>query len=638
MAINVTAIGLHTVQITAQGETNSDGILDAINTAIISNGWELYDAFNSGTQRIYRGVCKDGVTSKYFGMFFDPIGFRINTTAYESWNKTTHVGTNEVATYNRTGQMHFTLSGCDIIVMVSPRWLVLQTFIRNSAGPWAGLFECSREAAEDTPEAGYPPFMWMTSVLAATYGNNKYASFPRNRANQTGTAATADGWQTQYIRLGAQTTKYGADLVPMTTYAWDTSKKIVQSLRPTFGSTEIHGKVFGLKAVSNIGAPYTRVSLPIDSDYQFSVNGTAREHWVLANTPSFYPQYVGTTTSANVLATGTAQSMGTCTLNGLGKSMVYTGVNYYISTSTNICKVDGTTQTLPANAATVPGVATADYQDVAFDGRYVYASSPTGVVRLDTQNNDAVTTLTLPSGSGALFFDGTYLWAGSRVAVANNSLWKIDVASFTLTATLTLPTTSASYSFIGGMCTDFAGNLYVPSDSKLFKVVIATNAVSQLALTNSGSAYAAVYNGYAIEVYVGGVGAGSTGVINMFTTTGSSLGSTNCSLNNNGTMAYQGASHLGAFKIGAFNGICHQQNMASSIGVSLSNTNGLGNPANSNSGYMSAGSANATTNTGFAACDGGRFYHIGDSKFTVLTNICHPDDANNIMNRFLLPK
>lgn len=636
MTVSTTSIGNNTIQITISGETSSANILTALDSAIVNNGWEQHDVYNNGTQRVYRSLCKDGVTFKYFGMFFDPIGGRISTTCYESWNKTTHVGTNEVATYNRTGQMHYTLNACDIIVMISPRWLVLQTFIRNNPGPWAGVFECSREAAEDTPAAGFPPFMWITSVLAATSGNNKYASFPRSRANGTGVAATADGWQTQYIRLGAQTALNGQHLVPMTTYAWDTSKKIVQSMRPTFGSTELHGKVFGLKAVSNIGAPYSKVSLPIDSDYQFSVNGTPTEHWVLANTPGFNVLNLGI--NPNALSTGAATSIGTMTLPGNGRSLVFNGSYFYVACSLGIAKIDGSITTLSGAASNLPGVAAVDHRDITTDGRYVYASTSTGITRIDT-TNDEVTTLALPIAVDSLFYDGANLWAATRVAVANGKLYRIDPTTFTLSATLTVPTTANGV--LGGMCTDFAGNIYLSSgDSKLFKIEIETNTVTLLASpgvnngTPTGISFTGAVSGAMLEfVYMNG----AQTFVTQLTTAGTVVNNGSAMTTGGNSFTTQQLNKFTLFKIGCFEGVAGTNNGGTQSSVMMNASAQSGLPAGSG-GTFAVVANNLTSTSCFSACDGGRFYSIMGTYFTVLNNVCHPDDGTTPMNRYLLPK
>ena len=643
MTVSTTSIGANTAQITISGETSSTNVLQALDAAIVNGGWEQYDVYNQGTQRIYRSLCKDGITFKYFGMFFDPVGFKITTTSYETWDKVNHIGTNEVATYNRTGQMHYTLSGCDIIVMISPRWLVLQTFIRNQPGPWAGVLECSREAAEDTPAAGFPPFMWVSSVLITTANNNKYASFPRSRANGTGVAATADGWQTQYVRLGAQTGLSGKDIVPMTTYAWDPSKKIIQSMRPTFGSTELHGKVFGLKAVSNIGSPYARVTVPIDSDYQFSVTGNQTEHWVMAPTPGSTAAYFGT--NAAGLSTGLPSTMGSTTLPGSGRAMAFTGTYYYIATSVGVCKVDGTTATLPVSATNLPGVSAVDHRDVIFDGQFIYASSPTGVTRIDTLNGDAVTTLALPQGADALFFDGSNLWAGARGAMVNNLLYRINSSNFTLSTTITIPTTSTTNSTIGGMTTDFAGTLFVSSgEGKLFKVVIETNTASLLvnigSVPNSGSAICSnvVFNGSTLDWYHSGTNRPQVG---SYTTTGVNISPTVVAtmLNGNSSTYANATSKMSAFKMGCYHGVAVQ---TTAVGVYLTSGPSMGLPStNDTANFVVSGSLTAgVTGYGgvFAACDGGRFYMITGSAFIVLNNLSHPDDGPTAMNRFLLPK
>jgi len=139
MTITTTQIGTNTYQITLDGELNPNGVIAAVDAAIIAGGWTLHDAYNENTHRVYRNLCKDGTVFKYLGIFIDIATFKIYTTVYETWDNSTHTGTNEAYTFNRSGCMSFTLTACDIIVMTSPRWCILQTFIRNNPSPWSGI-------------------------------------------------------------------------------------------------------------------------------------------------------------------------------------------------------------------------------------------------------------------------------------------------------------------------------------------------------------------------------------------------------------------------------------------------------------------------------------------------------------------
>lgn len=624
MTITTTQIGTNTFQITLDGETTATGVISSIDAVLTGNGWSLHDAYNQDTHRVYRNLCKDGVTFKYLGLFIDTANLKIYTTVYETWNNTTHAGTNEANTFNRSGVMSFTHTACDIIIMLSPRWCILQTFIRNNPSPWSGIVECAREVAEDTPAAGYPPFAWVCSLFVTSNatGSHSYFSFPRSRS---GGYPVADGIQTPYIRLGSQTGLSGQSLVADSIYTWDTSKRTVHSLRPTFGNNEVHGKVFGLKACFNIGSPFNRVSMPVDTDFNFSSTGVDTEHWVLGNTAS--PTALSTILSTGTPASGYASGFSQSTLPGQGRSVAFTGTTYYVTLHNGIAKIDATSATVQATASVVTGAPAADHGDIIFDGRYIYAAGATFITRIDTLNNDAVTMLALPQGATSLFFDGTWLWCSARTSLVNNAFYKIDPATFTISSTLTQINSAGA--FIAGITTDFSGNLFtIGTDGKINKIVISTGVVSTIANVTASVATNLMYNGSLLSFiwmasnyfYVGTVTTAgfNPSTIETLTTTGVAMLSTapggtqklSFSKLHNSTISTYGQQNAGTNYIASSKGCATFSSIQSTAG-----------------NYpIAVYSTNAT------------MYGFTYNTFCQYTGLCHPDNATTILNRLLLPK
>jgi hypothetical protein len=634
MTVTVTSIGTNTTQITLTGETSVAGMITAMDNAIVAGGWVRYDVTNQ-YQRVYRALCKDGSTYKYIGIFIDPGNYKITTTCYESWNATTHVGTNEVYTFNRAGYHGVSLSGCDVIIMVSPFWCVLQTFIRNNPSVWSGVFECAREAPEDTPAAGFPPFVWMCSATAAIGTSAtaaQYASFPRTRGGSTGVNAIANGWQTPYVRLGPTTSLDGAALVPMVTYAWDTSKKIIHSLRPIVGTTEIHGRLYGMKATYNAGAPFNRISLPIDTSFNYLSTGTPTEHWILGNTPATLPTTMVTTGTP---ISGYASGSSSCTLPGNIRSVAFTGTTYYVTHSAGICKIDGTAASLPASATAITGASAVDTHDIVFDGRYIYAATAAGITRLDTTNNDAVTTLALTQGSSALFWDGTNLWAAPRTTIVNNTLYQINVSTFTIANSITLinPVNIS----IGGMCNDYVGNLYITvNNGTVLKLVIGNTTTTSLITGAFPAANSSnvMFDGANLTV-VGMISSVTNHYVGIYTTSGAvvvasstyfiSASASSGSFGFKCPLSRMGLSHISSIATTA----------AGAYGVGSSNISYAGGSA---TGFILAGQNGPATNGAYVYSDGARVYGGYNTSFLLVNGLMHPDNGTTIYNRFLLPK
>lgn len=622
MTITTTSLGSYSTQITLSNETSSNAMITALDTAIVAGGWTQYDVYNNGTQRIYRSLNKDGSTYKYISFFIDIATFKIATSCFESWNATTHVGTNEVATYSRNAICGYALQASDVVLMVSNRWCIIQTFIRGQVSQWSGVIEVQREAAEDTAAAGYPCFAWVCSSNIFTpnpaMSTSSVVSFPRTRSGATGASAVATSLQTPYIRIGGTV---GSDqLNNYVVYPYDITKRIVHSLRPTVGFTEIHGRLYGMKAMYNVGSPYSRIAVNVDSEFNYSPTGTAADHWILGESIQRLPASALATTGNN----NGYLTLSTQTLNPtqVSQCSVYAGQCYYVGTSTGVMKYDAGPMTTLLSTA-IAGTS-GNIFDIVFDGRYVYATTATNVLRIDP-TNDVVTSLTLPFGGGSAFFDGTYLWVGARIARVSNSLYKIDVSSFTLLSTIT-PTAANSY--IGGIATDFNGNLYVlTNESNVYKVVISTGVVSTLA-TNvfSGSTPNSCNIIFDGGVLILGGTVSVNAMVSYCTLAGAVSGYLTLSL---GATATPLVNKSSLCKFGHF------------ILV------GCGNNGTTPFAYTNApgfvGAQGTLQSPGYIPssvnCDGNKLWITGNQgQLSVYGSINHPDDQGVIHGRLVLPK
>lgn len=78
---------------------------DKVNSVVIAstlpNNWTVFDAAASASSKVLRSLNKDGTSYKYAQISFS--GNNVLLTAWESWNATTHVGTNQVCRYTNAG-------------------------------------------------------------------------------------------------------------------------------------------------------------------------------------------------------------------------------------------------------------------------------------------------------------------------------------------------------------------------------------------------------------------------------------------------------------------------------------------------------------------------------------------------------
>ena len=646
MTITTTQVGTYTVQFTLLNETSAAGLITALDAAVVAAGWAQYDIYANGTQRVYRCLNKDGITFKYIKLFIDPVGLKIATMSFESWNATTHVATNECASYSHLGACGFSLSGSDVVLMISTRWCIVQSFIREQPSQWSGVIEVQREAPEDTAAAGFPCFVWVSSstIMSSKNGYWQMAAFPRTRGGLTGTNASAVALQTPYTRIGTGgVTSNGLNAYAV--YPWDTTKRVVHSLRPVIGTTEVHGRMYGLKAMHTVGAPYSRITMPVDTEFNYSATGTATEHWVLGESAQSTTAGGNLSWSTYGPLTGAFLGITTTPAPYAARAAIFTGNSYYVAHLGGVAKYDSS-PALAQTYGTIPGSG-ADSWDIIYDGKYVYVSTPSGVNRIDPVT-DAVTSLALPNGANALFSDGTSIWAGARGYRANNTLYKIDSATFTLTATITIQ--PANYG-IGGICSDFNGNLYISIYDVttliniIYKLVISTGTISLLvntAMTCAVTIGTGIYfDGYYLHTASAN---GSNTWYNVYNLAGTlQMTSGTLATSYNSAVARLYITRVGQFiQIGG----CAQAAALTGASVLSLGLGVAGAPTVATSTMLASGlpvPASATGIPGSLVCDGNRAYCItSGGDLITYDNINHPDDngtyATSIRARLVLPK
>lgn len=626
MSVTTTTLGANTVHLAISGETSVTNFINALDAAIVNGGWSQVDVSNP-YNRIYSAPNADGVTVKYIGINIDPGYLKISTTSYESWNATTHVGTNQTWTFNRAGAMGFAFNFCDVLLFVNSRWLILQSFIRNQPSCWSGVIELAREAPEDTATAGYPCWCWVSSAtimtqIPATTPVIGCVSFPRTVSGATGAAAaTVTSLQTPYTRFGASSLlgQPFSSLPNYATYAWNTADKIIHSIRPVVNTTELHGRMFGLKMTYNIGSPFSQVSLPIDSNYAYSAAGTQTTHWVLGGYPSTTPQNLFVNTANYPTGSVITQSVG---LSGTVRAAVPVGVYFYVGTSVGVYKVDASS-TAPTSLGVITGTSGKDMQTIEYDNyQYVYVGGPDGLYRIDTLNNDTVTFLAVTGGISGMWWDGTYLWAGLRTAATTGHLLQINPTTFTIANTINLGAASAA---VGAICSDNAGNTYALTNSLvLYKVVNSSLTVSSLATSVlSGVFGMGMYFTGDQLILSSWNGSGLT--YKSVTLSGTTVTSTSY---NNANQGFTGTIAGSIGKIGVYD--FFSGNSAGYSTPFLTDLSGVG--GNISYGAMPLSSYN------FLATDYNRAYSGNGSTFYYYTNMFRPDDQTTSYGRFLLPQ
>lgn len=293
MGATVTNIGPNSERVDYTAGTTVAELQAAVETALLAHGWELYDAAAGTNAKCYRAVCADGIRYKPIVLDFNSAS-RLHCKVYESWNASTHVGTNLCYGSDNTGyaqQVNLTAGG-QMFVFASNRWAL---FLAYQAAAWGGsvsgasvgCFEYVPANPEDTAAAGYPCWLWVTPPYGWSWSTNaNTVASPRTRNGLTGSNAASPAnanYSIAYVTSvgsGAPATAY---IVPATTNPW-TNKTWVSDIVATMPyQSLIFGKIYGLKMhQSSLGANMDVVPLKIDTNGFYDPMGSVAAHWNIA--------------------------------------------------------------------------------------------------------------------------------------------------------------------------------------------------------------------------------------------------------------------------------------------------------------------------------------------------------------------
>jgi len=299
MAVNNIVIGPNSHRIQYGPATALADLRAAVEAAILaSHGWEVHDAAAGTNAVCYRALNADGITYKYVVLDFNTAGYML-LKAFESWNSTTHVGTNqcylmESTNYNQRVDL---TNGGNIYIFVSPRWLAAVSYnngvIGSSSGQsFTGCFERTR--VEDELASGstdLPPFIgaipgWINGML-----NLPGFSAPRIKSsNFVGINAfcrLSDG-----IRTLANCSSNPYLPYPNQPSPW-TGKYVVRDIVVAYnnaqagsssgvGNDEPLGKLYGLKVTArSVGTILDEMTINLDANYFCDPAGSPAGCWLL---------------------------------------------------------------------------------------------------------------------------------------------------------------------------------------------------------------------------------------------------------------------------------------------------------------------------------------------------------------------
>ena len=295
MAVTTTQIGTNSWQLDYTTGTTQTQLATAIDAAITAGGWTVHDdsAIDAGMGVCYTAPNVDTESAKY--AVLDYTGGALMIKLYETWNATTHTGTNLTTCSDQLvyAGKYVTTSPGQVFIFANPRWLALATRDPasgqlNNNPAWQGLhgvFEVARDNPEDTAAAGYPPVVWLHSHFlfsnpTAPSTLSACAMMPRTRSGATGNTALVELGTLLGKPRSAFSIKTQA-FVPTTTNTWN-SKDWSLTLYASEPSQVVRGRLFGLKVFTyNKCLFMDKASVVVDDDYFYNSSGVAEDHFVI---------------------------------------------------------------------------------------------------------------------------------------------------------------------------------------------------------------------------------------------------------------------------------------------------------------------------------------------------------------------
>lgn len=486
MAVTTSTFTANSVQIIVSSESDSNSIISAVNSAILSLGWSLFDSvatttFNPITTYVYRAINADASTYKYCIIRWDTVKLVFYVSCAEDWISGAPV--NESWTGGGAFIHGYDLVTSSILVSASTRHIMIWPYINNQPGLWSGIWEFERVAGEDV--SGVPCFAYTNSLMLgtpwgqtlSTFASNISFAFPRTADGFIGAAAA--GIYAPVTNRGMMPPAFpqtgyvpGAIASPITgdtnqlhlasyhnvTYGWNPLASVVSPISVDANTKSMpFGRAFNWGVTKPMGAGLDTTTVTGDAVGGWPTGQGTGTNYLLLPMNGGAEVDAGYTAGKSVITTGTAASVIT------GRP-IQIGSTVWLPASDGIRTYDigsgqgGTTTLRFSNASGI--------QDVAYDGqRSLYGSTVNGVVRLDIYTFTSTSITTITPGTSYLNIDNKYVYAVSRTASTTPTCYMINRSTFAVNAgAYTLGTALPAASGFGTPMPSYTGTVYVATE------------------------------------------------------------------------------------------------------------------------------------------------------------------------------
>lgn len=256
--------------------------------ATVAAGWSVWDAAAGTNAQVFRALNGDGTTYKY--MYVGVTATTYDVRCYESWNATTHVGTNLSASSQPTSDSRFSsASGGTLFVGASTQYAHVLGFVGTTFGLCKSVMERTRLSAWDTIGNGVVPVIYSdgswtfgpaSANLIGMTGVTGNLTAPRSKSAAFADVTGNNAHYTQGTVFGSNFNG-GLQQFARSPDASGVPQYIAVDIFATNASRgDLGGQLYGIKAVSNGGLSSDDVA--IGAATYFYVSSSAQQTVAIA--------------------------------------------------------------------------------------------------------------------------------------------------------------------------------------------------------------------------------------------------------------------------------------------------------------------------------------------------------------------
>lgn len=453
MSISNITLGPNTRQISISNEYDFTNLIDSVSEFLVNKNWTLVDSLNNTfglITKVYKATNEDQVTFKFLILRWNTVLKKMHPSACGDWNLNNHVPINETASFGASFPIPFQNNVTDFIVIANERFAIFTSFINNDNAPWAGIGEYEPIHPVHIADTNISRFGYFNSwTLGAnnsettTSVNHQYLFCPVYPDGRVGIANDNQNMSipgyTGPVRdtiSSSNNCTYSVNEVVSRKMMVHNSKWESLGKTPmyepninfnvdTFNSSYEAGSLIGFKLSESFGNFFNKVKIKVDERDFMSSTGIEKDHWILP----IQNKVNGTgNLGIKLEASAVVESISSYSFNGIcGESI---GDYLYIADQSGIHKIS----TIGLSKSLL--LANTSIRSSTQNNNYIYFVAGTEVIRINTID-DTISNLVLPEAGRTISCDAKNIYVSTWTGSANIVLYKIDIATFSLTQTVT---------------------------------------------------------------------------------------------------------------------------------------------------------------------------------------------------------